>query len=103
MPTPTEDPKPTGGGPTGSATQTPSGSGTNPTTPAPTGGPGIGEACGPNDSCAAPATCVSYYGIAGPRGPQFKTCEVKCAGKGATCPGGKQCVTIADGPGSVCR
>ncbi len=65
-------------------------------------GPGIGETCGDNDACAAPATCVSYYGIAGARGPQFKTCEVKCEDDGA-CPSGRKCATIADGPGRVCR
>lgn len=65
--------------------------------------PGIGENCGPNDSCAAGTECVKYYGIAGPRGPEFKTCEIRCSGKGGTCPAGKNCVTIADGPGSVCR
>jgi hypothetical protein len=54
-------------------------------------------------ACAAPATCVSYYGIAGPRGPQFSSCEVPCADDKAGCPGGTKCVTIADGPGAVCR
>jgi hypothetical protein len=46
---------------------------------------------------------VKYYGIAGARGPEFKSCEIKCAGKGAACPDGRKCTTIADGPGSVCR
>jgi hypothetical protein len=64
--------------------------------------PGIGEKCGAADACAPPATCVVYYGIAGKRGPEFKTCEVKC-GPTTTCPDGKTCRTIADGPGSVCR
>jgi len=64
--------------------------------------PGIGQKCGANDLCAPPAGCVSYYGIAGAKGPQFKTCEVKCDAKTA-CPDGKKCTTIADGPGSVCR
>ena len=72
-------------------------------TPAPTPAPGIGEKCGAGDACAAPATCVSYYGIAGPNGPQFKSCEIKCTPKGGECPKGKTCHTIADGPGSVCR
>jgi hypothetical protein len=64
--------------------------------------PGIGQKCGPNDLCARPAVCVSYYGIAGAKGPQFKTCEVKCDAT-TSCPDGKKCTTIADGPGSVCR
>jgi len=73
--------------------------------PAPvTNAPSIGQKCGANDLCAPPAECVSYYGIAGARGPQFKTCEVKCDALGKTpCPDGKKCTTIADGPGSVCR
>jgi hypothetical protein len=66
--------------------------------------PGMGEKCGPSDQCAAPAECVSYYGIAGAKGPQLKTCEVKCDALGKSpCPDGKKCATIADGPGSVCR
>src|SRR5829696_2707127 len=72
-----------------------------PTQPAPPAGPGIGENCGANDACGT-GTCVSYYGIAGARGPQFKTCEIKCD-TDATCPGGRACNTIADGPGRVCR
>jgi hypothetical protein len=75
----------------------------NPPPPA-TNAPGIGQNCGPNDLCAPPAGCVSYYGIAGAKGPQFKTCEVKCDALGKTpCPEGKKCTTVADGPGSVCR
>lgn len=76
------------------------------TTPDPSGsaaaGPGIGEKCGDGDTCAPPATCVKYYGIAGARGPEFKSCEVKCEDDSA-CPSGRKCITIADGPGRVCR
>ena len=64
-------------------------------------GPKLGETCGPNDTCGE-GTCVTYYGIAGPRGPAFKSCEIKCAG-GTPCPATKSCVTVADGPGQVCR
>ena len=46
--------------------------------------------------------CVAYYGIAGAKGPEFKTCEIKCTAK-TECPGAMSCVTIADGPGQVCR
>ncbi|HEY5921263.1 MAG TPA: hypothetical protein VIV11_06315 [Kofleriaceae bacterium] len=84
--------------------QTPPGSGSTaepapnwPKTP-----PGIGETCGPNDACAKGLACVAYYGIAGPRGGQFKSCEVQCKGDGG-CPAGHKCITIADGPGQVCR
>jgi hypothetical protein len=64
--------------------------------------PGIGENCGERDACAQGLTCVSYYGIAGARGPQFKTCEIKCESDKA-CPADHKCITIADGPGQVCR
>ena len=70
-------------------------------TPAQTG-PSFGETCGANDVCAAGLECVSYYGVAGARGPQFKTCEQRCD-DAKPCPTGKQCNTIADGPGRVCR
>ncbi len=73
-----------------------------PPAPPPATRPGIGEKCGEGDECQAPATCVKYYGIAGKRGPEFKTCEVKCDPT-SKCPDGKTCRTIADGPGSVCR
>jgi len=64
--------------------------------------PGIGENCGDKDACAQGLTCVAYFGIAGARGPQFKTCEIKCT-TDASCPADHKCVTIADGPGQVCR
>ena len=69
--------------------------------PAPQAGPGIGQACA-SGVCAAGLQCVEYYGIAGPRGPKFTSCEIRCQG-GAACPGGMSCTTIADGPGAVCR
>jgi len=56
----------------------------------------------PNSGCDRGLSCVSYYGIAGPRGPLFASCEIKCADT-SDCPGGQTCVTIADGPGEVCR
>jgi hypothetical protein len=64
--------------------------------------PGIEEACGPDDHCAPGLTCVAYYGFAGPRGPQFKTCEIRCRDN-SVCPKGRSCVTVSDGPGQVCR
>jgi eight-cysteine-cluster-containing protein len=62
--------------------------------------PGRGQPC-PDGACADGLSCVSYYGIAGPSGPKFTSCETPCA-KDA-CPSGLRCVTIADGPGAVCR
>src|SRR5438128_2378994 len=69
--------------------------------PAPASGPKLHEKCGDKDACGVGA-CVTYYGIAGARGPQFKTCEIKCDATTA-CPAGTTCGTIADGPGQVCR
>jgi len=60
--------------------------------------------CG-DKTCGAGEECISYYGIAGPRGPQFHECGIRCK-QGASndgCAEGKRCQTIADGPGPVCR
>jgi hypothetical protein len=73
--------------------------------PAPTPQAGSADAQGQpcqNGKCPAPLTCITYYGIAGPRGPAFTSCEIPCAG-GAKCPKGQTCVVVADGPGQVCR
>lgn len=61
-----------------------------------------GNPCTAEDKCAAGLSCITYYGIAGPRGPAMKSCEVRCAADGS-CPPGQQCATVADGPGQVCR
>lgn len=62
-----------------------------------------GEVCG-DERCEAPATCIEYYGIAGASGPKFQSCEVRCKGpEDRGCPEGTRCVTVADGPGQVCR
>ena len=61
-----------------------------------------GLPCGDGDACEDGLVCVRYYGIAGTRGPAFKSCEQRCKGDG-DCPDGQACVTIADGPGQVCR
>lgn len=63
--------------------------------------PKIGENCAAGDVCGE-GSCVSYRGIAGARGPEFKTCELRCDPE-KRCEGGRQCITIADGPGEVCR
>jgi hypothetical protein len=65
-------------------------------------GPGIEQPCGPGDHCAAGLTCIAYYGFAGPRGPQFKSFEIRCKDDSG-CPKGRTCVTVSDGPGRVCR
>ncbi|MEO7736376.1 MAG: hypothetical protein ABIY55_35790 [Kofleriaceae bacterium] len=64
--------------------------------------PGISEKCGTGDACAAGLSCVTYYGFAGARGPAFKTCEMRCQSD-KLCPKDRKCVTVADGPGRVCR
>ena len=65
-------------------------------------GPKDGDKCG-DTVCQPPKTCVHYYGIAGPNGPQFHSCEIPCTPGKAKCPDGTKCITIADGPGNVCR
>jgi eight-cysteine-cluster-containing protein len=65
------------------------------------GDPGGGVQCG-EAVCAKGEECIEYYGIAGPSGPKFKTCGIPCGPK-KTCPAGKKCVTVADGPGDVCQ
>ncbi len=63
---------------------------------------GVSGKCG-DKVCTPPQQCLEYYGIAGPRGPKFQTCEIPCRPAKGGCPDGTKCVTIADGPGSVCR
>jgi|GEM_PF-2713885 len=60
----------------------------------------LGQACGEDGTCADGLECMKYYGIAGPNGPEFTSCEMRCE---AGCPTGTECVTISDGPGQVCR
>lgn len=62
----------------------------------------LGQPCGDGGTCSPGMECVKYYGIAGPRGPQFSSCEIPC-GEKTTCPEGTHCATVADGPGAVCR
>jgi len=62
----------------------------------------MGQPCGAGDRCAAGLSCVKYYGFAGPRGPEFKSCEVRCKDSSG-CPKGTTCLTVSDGPGQVCR
>jgi len=62
---------------------------------------GQGEPCD-EATCEDDLTCVEYYGIAGPSGPKFTACEIPCVDD-TPCPEGQACVTIADGPGQVCR
>lgn len=61
-----------------------------------------GDCAADNAVCSSGTQCMAYYGIAGPSGPEFKTCEIPCSHPGASCPLGQSCATIADGPGQVC-
>jgi eight-cysteine-cluster-containing protein len=51
-------------------------------------------------TCKPGQQCTEYFGVAGPRGPLLRSCEWRCEDG---CPDGTRCVTIADGPGKVCR
>lgn len=62
-----------------------------------------GATCSDAAPCAAGLACTTYYGIAGPAGPSFQSCELACGPEKAACPTNTDCVTISDGPGSVCR
>ncbi len=99
------EPPPPGGGGSGSAVEPGPGPGPDPdrgsAAEPPRDGPKLGQPCGAAGLCGEGA-CVTYYGIAGPRGGEFTSCEIKCDAQGG-CPKGFQCTTIADGPGSVCR
>lgn len=64
--------------------------------------PTQGQPC-PEGTCAEGMSCLGYYGIAGAQGPRFTSCEIPCAGDPQGCPDGQSCITIADGPGQVCR
>ncbi|MBL9107536.1 MAG: hypothetical protein JNL82_42005 [Myxococcales bacterium] len=61
-----------------------------------------GPACG-DKTCAAGEQCIEYFGVAGPAGPRFKECGIPCNAQKNDCPDGLSCVTIADGPGPVCK
>lgn len=103
----TAAPAPTAPTPSAPAPSAPSGPAAAPP-PAAGGGAlvsALGQPCGDGDACPSGASCKTYYGFAGPSGPAFKSCEVACgaAASGAVCPAGTACVTVADGPGSVCR
>jgi len=60
------------------------------------------QMCG-DKTCEPGQTCVSYYGIAGSKGPKFQSCERVCKTDSDCFKDAPTCKTIADGPGSVCR
>ena len=88
---------------TGTAPSPPSTPAANTTTPPSGQGSAQGQTCD-DGKCAPGLSCVTYYGIAGGAGPKFTSCEIRCVVDGKPgCPSGQNCVTIADGPGAVCR
>jgi hypothetical protein len=70
-------------------------------TGAPVPTPGQGKAC-VDGKCATGLECIEYFGIAGARGPKFTSCEIRCS-PDKPCTKPQRCITIADGPGQVCR
>lgn len=62
-----------------------------------------GADCAGGKACATGLTCTTYYGIAGASGPAFHSCEIPCGPDQPKCPDTTTCITIADGPGMVCR
>ena len=63
----------------------------------------VGTSCAPGSDCPQGLECLAYYGFAGPSGPTFHSCEIRCGSGHAPCPDGLTCTEIADGPGQVCR
>jgi hypothetical protein len=61
----------------------------------------LGQPCGEDGLCTV-GSCERYLGIAGARGPELSSCEIRCSDE-APCPAGTRCIKIADGPGEVCR
>lgn len=73
------------------------------TPPSPLAAESFGADCAGGKACASGLTCTTYYGIAGAAGPSFHSCEIPCGPDKPKCPDSTMCVTIADGPGMVCR
>jgi eight-cysteine-cluster-containing protein len=63
--------------------------------------PEQGQPCA-DGRCAPGLECLTFFGVAGPKGGTQNSCELRCGG-GRQCPRGQSCATISDGPGSVCR
>jgi hypothetical protein len=61
------------------------------------------ECSGENQQCDSGLSCLTYFGFGGNLGPSFSRCEIACNNHSNRCPLGQQCITIADGPGPVCR
>ena len=53
-------------------------------------------------TCPSALTPIKFYGVAGPAGPEFCWCSLRCSLSADACPDGTHCQTIPDGPGDVC-
>lgn len=63
---------------------------------------GAGSTCTSDDSCNTGQSCIEFFGFTG---QPMRECHVDCDTPdegSAICPSGLQCVTVADGPGSIC-
>jgi hypothetical protein len=66
---------------------------------------GEGAACASEGDCKLGQQCIGYTGV---NGDSLASCYVDCAlpgeagGGTAICPANLQCVSVADGPDSVC-
>src|SRR5262245_57778164 len=54
------------------------------------GGAEQGQPC-PDGACAVGLDCITFFGVAGPRGGTFTSCEIRCGGA-RVCPRGQECV-----------
>lgn len=62
---------------------------------------GLNLAC-VDDACPAHLTPIHFYGVAGTAGPEFCSCSIPCEDDPTICPEPTVCITIGDGPGTVC-
>lgn len=63
---------------------------------------GVGDSCDADDDCGEGQSCLAYVAFTG---QTIASCHVDCdvPGEGsAICPAALTCVSVADGPGSVC-
>jgi hypothetical protein len=78
----------------------PPGGDPEPTCPAPDAS--LNSTCPDNDECPAGLEPVTFYGVAGPQGPEFCWCSIRCADDPNVCPNATRCTTLADGPSDIC-
>lgn len=52
-------------------------------------------------SCPPSMQCLAWYGVSGPLGPKYMTCEIPCDPASPSCPNGLSCAGSGDGPPPV--